>query len=83
MESLFFTTVSFSKPKKTTDRSFFISGYYYYSFKIFLRFCKSGQLQLQESSCVLFFFYNLGLLLFKPQRDWQMSKRKQKRNEFW
>ena len=68
MGSLFFTTVSFSKPKKTTDRSFFISGYYY-SFKIFLRFCKSGQLQLQESSCVLFFFYNLGLLLFKPQRD--------------
>ena len=56
MESLFFTTVSFSKPKKTTDRSFFISGYYYYySFKIFLRFCKSGQLQLQESSCVLVF----------------------------
>ena len=36
MESLFFTIVSFSKPKKTTDRSFFISGYYYYSFKIFL-----------------------------------------------
>ena len=34
MESLFFTTVSFSKPKKTTDRSFFISGYYY-SFKYF------------------------------------------------
>ena len=50
MESLFFTTVSFSKPKKTTDRSFFISVYYY-SFKIFLRFSLADQDNCTMMSC--------------------------------